>query len=378
MKYTKNGISLSLKFLYGTLIALSFAIIVIFYFDKSSDAQASYHMFLEKQVELISIQIDRGDLAQILDREFMFPDPNIVAMPEYNELTQKLNSDLEVLDIDACEIRIVRELSNGSLVNLISTEEVYPYGDGFKDRSGLMDNTLSSLTLFNAEINNDLSRSYIISPLTNSDNKNLAYLQLSAPTSPFLTEMNNALVLNISILLSIYILLGYFFIRSLKQNRNLISSRLEESQNISEQLADKNKDLHMLSLIAKTSKDLILITDNKGIILWINDSYKTKNNYSKTELGSFIGLSLNKVSRNKNIGNIIKNANSFKEIFTYETRSMDTNGLEFWAETMVNPVLIEKEVNTIIFIDQDITELMNLKSQLNLKEVSTKLNIKST
>jgi hypothetical protein len=91
MKYTKNGISLSLKFLYGTLIALSFAIIVIFYFDKSSDAQASYHMFLEKQVELISIQIDRGDLAQILDREFMFPDPNIVAMPEYNELTQKLN-----------------------------------------------------------------------------------------------------------------------------------------------------------------------------------------------------------------------------------------------------------------------------------------------
>jgi len=374
MKRKKRiGISNQLKFLYAILFALSICIVAIFYLEQCKVSQSVYEDKLSKYTEALAIQLEGEDLKKINFDNLPISIDNISEIPEYNIMRDKVMRTAEVLGIPGSEIKLVKQFSNNKIATVLSSDKVYKYGEEFKDRTTYFQKGSFEAFLTHIDINDDLIKTFVYRPIkVNGVAK--AHIVLSAPTRPFLEDLNAAVFRNSMLVLVIYFVLGLFFMRSLRRNRNTFAKELIKSQSFTEQLETKNKDLEMLSLIAKTSQDLILITDNKGIILWINDSYKTENNYSHDELEKFIGSSLLKVSKNKNIGNIIKNANSFKEAFTYQTRSLDNNGNEFWAETLVKPVIKDEEVKKVIFIDQNITELMHYKTLLDQKEALKTVN----
>jgi len=362
-------ISNQLKLLYAVLFVLSISIVAIFYLEQCSVSQQTYHDKLSKYIEALSIQLEGEDLDKINLENLPLTVDDIKEIPEYNILKDKVERTAQVLDIPGSEIRLVKNsVQQGSVVTILSSDKVYKYGEIFRDRTDYFKKAKNESVLTKLQINEDLVKIYAYRPIM-SNGTAKAHIVLSAPARPFLTDLNATVFRNSMVILIIYLVLGLFFMRSLRRNRNSYAKQLLKSQSFSEKLESKNKDLEMLSLIAKTSKDLILIADHKGSILWINDSYKNKNNYSSSELEKFIGQSILKLSRNKNIGNIIKNANSFKEAFTYQTRSLDHNGNEFWSETLVKPVLKNGEVIKIIFIDQNITELMHYKTLVDQNTV---------
>jgi PAS domain S-box-containing protein len=108
--------------------------------------------------------------------------------------------------------------------------------------------------------------------------------------------------------------------------------------------------------VAKKSENLMLITDETGKILWVNETYETKNNYTAEELNEFTGKYLQDVSKNAHIKTIIKNVVDFKQAFTYESSSKDKQGETYYAMTTVSPVEDDQgTVSNLLFVDTDVT-----------------------
>jgi PAS domain S-box-containing protein len=132
-------------------------------------------------------------------------------------------------------------------------------------------------------------------------------------------------------------------------------------------LADtKNKELEVLSFVLSKSENLILLTDEKGKIEWLNESYTRKNNYSENELSSFVGRELAEVSHYPMIREVISKVVLTKKKLIYEAKSYDANGSEFWASTTVTPILNGlNEVERLLFMDADITRMKLAEAEIS-------------
>ena len=124
-------------------------------------------------------------------------------------------------------------------------------------------------------------------------------------------------------------------------------------------LAEKrNKELETLSFVLQKSENIILLVDQSGRIEWLNESYRERNNYSGDELVTFVGRELAEVSHYPKIKSVIEQAVRTKTKVTYEAKSFDAEGQEFWAHTTVTPILNKSGiVEKLLFIDTDITRL---------------------
>ena len=154
------------------------------------------------------------------------------------------------------------------------------------------------------------------------------------------------------------LILGFLGHSGLKRIfKHEVSARNELKEYIS--LADeRNEELEQLSFVLKKSENLILLADKNGRIIWLNESYHEKNNYSGAELESFVGKELAEVSHYSKIQSVIDEAIRTKMKVVYEAKSYDKDGNEFWASTTVTPIIDNKdEVQKLLFIDADITRL---------------------
>ncbi len=162
-----------------------------------------------------------------------------------------------------------------------------------------------------------------------------------------------------------FILLALIVRRSLMR---ILSHEVLSRKKLSEyaNLADaRNKELEVLSFVLSKSDNLILLTDSNGKIEWINESFSQKNNYSETELNSFVGRELAEVSHYPKIKEVIVKVVKSRKKFSYEAKSYDQKGNEFWASTTITPVLNEKgEVERMLFMDADITRLKLAEAEI--------------
>lgn len=160
--------------------------------------------------------------------------------------------------------------------------------------------------------------------------------------------------------------IGFLSYRSLKRILNLeMRSKRKLRQYAS--LAEARKDeLETLSFVISKSENLILLTDKAGRIIWINESYSRRNNYSNDELNNFVGRELAEVSQYPKINEVISTVVLSKQKTTYEAKSFDANNNEFWASTTVTPILNENgEVDKLLFIDADITRLKIAENEIS-------------
>ncbi len=128
----------------------------------------------------------------------------------------------------------------------------------------------------------------------------------------------------------------------------------------------KNKELEVLSFVLSKSENLILLTDERGKIEWLNESYTRKNNYSETELSSFVGRELAEVSHYPKIKEVIGKVVKTKKKVVYEAKSYDASGNEFWASTTVTPILnARNEVERLLFMDADITRMKLAEAEIS-------------
>ncbi|SOE20237.1 PAS domain S-box-containing protein [Spirosomataceae bacterium TFI 002] len=136
----------------------------------------------------------------------------------------------------------------------------------------------------------------------------------------------------------------------------------------SNRIQEENK---RLSLVAKGTNNLVVITDKKRKIEWVNQAFETQTGYKLDEvLGKSPGSFLQFEGTDPEKVNVIKEAMNSKNTFTGEIQNISKDGKKYWIEMNISPVLNENnELVNFIAIQSDITEKKNKDASIaNLLE----------
>jgi len=131
--------------------------------------------------------------------------------------------------------------------------------------------------------------------------------------------------------------------------------RLEASN---KQLADANKELERLSLVASETDNAVVIMDHQGNIEWINEGFTRMFEDSFDQFIAERGNNIIEASSNPNIKDVMNRCINEKKTVTYETFYTTRTGKEIWSQTTLTPILDQHQnVKRIIAIDSDITKI---------------------
>lgn len=264
--------------------------------------------------------------------------------------------------------KVLNKLESGLSVILIHTESgateiINPHGVNDLDQSENIEFLLKEspaepvrLGLEDTRVNKTLFFAYPIS-LPFSD-RYRGFVSAESDIGPQLMQVQRDLYKNLALALLALAAIGFLSYRALKRILYLevrSKKKLFEYANLAQA---RKEELETLSFVISKSDNLILLTDYAGKILWLNESYTRKNNYSNEELENFLGKELAEVSHYSKIQEVIDEVVLTKNKLHYEAKSYDGNGNEFWASTTVTPIIdAEGNVDKLLFIDADITRL---------------------
>ncbi len=141
-----------------------------------------------------------------------------------------------------------------------------------------------------------------------------------------------------------------------------------EVDSIKQVIEEKNKELNLLSIVARETENSILIMDPNGLIEWVNTSFEKLNGLTITEFKAKYGNTIYEVSNNPEIENIIRNCIDSKKSVSYESPNMFADGKVVWESSTLTPIFNESgELTNLIIIDSDVTERKQNEEIIKLK-----------
>jgi len=142
---------------------------------------------------------------------------------------------------------------------------------------------------------------------------------------------------------------------SLGSSKNIVIEKITESQN---NLAEKNKELRKLSLVASKTDSAVIITDSAFRINWSNDAFSRLTGYTATEVaGRTPGDFLYTESTDQDLVNYMNRRLTTGKTFSGELEEMRKNGQTFWAQFTATPIKNDDgSIKEYIFLQNDITQ----------------------
>lgn len=184
----------------------------------------------------------------------------------------------------------------------------------------------------------------------------------------FIMEARSALYRNVSLALGLFFIVGFGLVRSVRSILKEEEKVKEDLQVSKRHIEEKNKELHKLSLVASKTDNIILIVAPDGEIEWINEHYTRKVGYTLQELKTMKGRTIFESSNNPRIGEAVRTAIAERRSVSYECRNEARDGEIFWTNTTLTPVFDEsEEVQHLIIVDSDITELKEAEEEIKAK-----------
>ncbi|NNC83625.1 MAG: PAS domain S-box protein [Flavobacteriales bacterium] len=283
--------------------------------------------------------------------------------PDYLRISNMFQDILSSNGLEDCEMSvIVIDPEGQNMAKLISSESIYSSGEEFRDlnvdfESGTEDGNAQLI-----KITPSIWKLVAYRHITDFSGKKIGVLRLeSANVKAYFSAFGPWWAILIPLL--VYLVLAIIFTPRILNNLRTVKRTTGDSD-FQEELQKKNTELKMLSLVAKKSENLMLITDEHGQILWVNETYETKNNYTAEELNQFVGKFLKDVSKNEHIQTIIKNVVDFRKALTYESSSTDQDGKRFYAMTTVTPIMDDTDkVSKLLFVDTDVTKVKRAQEE---------------
>ncbi len=145
-----------------------------------------------------------------------------------------------------------------------------------------------------------------------------------------------------------------------------VKERTQEIEFQAEIIAEANKELELLSIVASRTDNVVLVLKPNGDIEYVNESFQKLNSMSLQEVldnGDNIFTS----SNNSKIREIIEEAITNKRSVKYESYNNKNPDNKIWASSTLTPIFDENgEVKKLIIIDSDITE--SKKQQVIIEE----------
>jgi PAS domain S-box-containing protein len=158
----------------------------------------------------------------------------------------------------------------------------------------------------------------------------------------------------------------------IKEANTLLEERQEEIEQISEELrtqaahlAEANKELEKLSLVASNTENVVIIMDADANFEWVNDGFIQKYGMDLETFRKKNGGNLRDSSSNSDILTILNQIADTGKPASYISCSSGKYNKEHWSQTNIAPIFnSENEITNLVLIDSDITDLKQAEAQI--------------
>lgn len=141
---------------------------------------------------------------------------------------------------------------------------------------------------------------------------------------------------------------------------------LEELRTSNDIIAEKNRDLEKLSIVASKTDNAVSILDSKGNYEWVNNAFAKlySNTFERyiTEKKPNILDELQSESAERTVHDLIYE----KKAGVFETFFMDEESGEMWIQSTITPILDRnKNITKIVKIDTDISVIKSAEAEIS-------------
>jgi PAS domain S-box-containing protein len=172
------------------------------------------------------------------------------------------------------------------------------------------------------------------------------------------------IIIGVFAFLLVLVILLYRSVANKRKTNSILRDKNEEIEVQSKILEEKNEELNKLSLVARETDNVIIITNSKGIIEWGNDAIKR---LYGIDIERVKGKNIFKTSTCEDINNIKKKLFQFKKSISYESY-IKSGGKIFYQQSTMTPILDSNgEIDKIIVVDSDITSQKEVEKELKKK-----------
>ena len=162
-------------------------------------------------------------------------------------------------------------------------------------------------------------------------------------------------------------ILALFFIsaqcNTLEGNKNIVIQKITESRNI---LAEKNKELRKLSIVASKTDNAVSITDHKGVAEWVNDGFTRLTGFTYEEVvGKHPGdLLYGELTNRQTIAEMNQKL-AEKQSYSGELLKYRKDGSTLWMGLTITPIIEDNgKVSKFIFIESDVSERKEAEAKM--------------
>lgn len=139
-----------------------------------------------------------------------------------------------------------------------------------------------------------------------------------------------------------------------------------------------SEDLARLSLVAKKTNNLVIITDVDGRIQWVNEAYEALTGYSLAEsAGKTPGALLQCANTSQQAIGVMRNAVVERKSCQVEVLNRAKSGAEYWLDVQIHPLFNEEgQCTGFMAVQTDITarKLANGRLEAALRESQALMN----
>jgi len=163
------------------------------------------------------------------------------------------------------------------------------------------------------------------------------------------------IMLLVPLLLLFVFLLSQWRTRRLRHSQARLKFKIEER---TRELKYKNDELEKLSIVASQTNDGVLICNENGKILFLNDGFKRMTALSVADFDKspYNKAYLQELSSQNNIEEILEGIRRDGKSVTYESTHKQPDGKLKWTHASLTPILENNKLDKIIVIYTDITD----------------------
>lgn len=138
------------------------------------------------------------------------------------------------------------------------------------------------------------------------------------------------------------------------------------NDDLEKRVQERTEDIKRLSRVVEQTDDVVIITDNQGIVVYVNPSFVKHTGYTSEEavgknLG-FIQSGLHNKEFYDNLWKTISAGNSFRDIFINRKKNQDT----YYEEKTITPIKNEEgEIQYFVSTGKDISDRIESQERLH-------------
>ena len=142
------------------------------------------------------------------------------------------------------------------------------------------------------------------------------------------------------------------------KERQSVELQREELLAQAEHLLELNIELERLSLVASKTDTVVVIADEKGRFLWVNNGFVNLYGYSMGELINEVGNDIFEASHEIDLRTKVEKAIELKQSLNYTSFVKTKSGEQKWVKTTLNPIFDDdNNIIQYIILETDVTEL---------------------